>query len=238
MLMSTGLDKISKFYTQVLLESPKAQEARDYLLSRGFTEETLREFGVGFSPNARIDYIKHGYLTYSEVDFLINIQHLFRQSSNLCSDRFSGRVLFPVKKPNGQVSGFAARTITDELPKYLNSAESSVYKKAHVLFGLDLAKDHIYDSDRAIICEGYTDAMAFYQSGIKIAVAAGGTHATSHQLAQIARYTQNIYLAFDSDAAGDAVTQNTYRLIKEMGLNAGKIDIPRGKDPAEVLLNR
>lgn len=236
--MAAALNKIADFYTKILLESDFASEALQYIKSRGFTDETITNFGVGYSPSFNVNYIKNGYLTYTDVNNLVEYQHLFENSSQKFSDRFSGRLTFPVKKPNGVVSGFAARSINGDLPKYLNSAESSVYKKAHVLFGLNLAKDSIYLANKAIICEGYTDAMAFHQAGIKIAVACGGTHATSSQLAQIARYTNNIYLAFDADSAGDAVTNSTYNLLKSMGLKAGFINLPRGKDPADVLLSK
>jgi len=235
--MCHALDKISKLYTKVLLESPSAEQALGYVKDRGFTDDIITKFGIGYCPTSRVDYIKHEFLTYTDIDKLIDIKHLFKVGKNHHSDRFSGRLMFPVRNPIGSVIGFAARTVTGELPKYLNSSESEVYRKAHMLFGLDLAKESIYSANKAIICEGYTDAMAFHQCGITIAVACGGTHATKHQIAQIARYTNNIYLAFDSDTAGEAVTNNTYRLIKEMGLNVGKIDIPQGKDPAEVLLS-
>lgn len=236
--MGYPLNTIADFYNRVLVESDQGQTALEYLYSRGFTDSTINTYNVGFCPPIKIEYIKRKYLTYTELSTLIEYNHLFEGPGSRISDRFVDRITFPVCKPNGHVLGFAARTIKNELPKYLNSSESTVYKKARALYGLNVAKEFIYHEDRAIICEGYTDAMAFYQSGTKIAVACGGTHTTESQLAQIARFTRNIYLAFDSDSAGDSVTENTYSLAKNMGLRVGRIEIPAGKDPADVLLNK
>lgn len=231
-----ALDTITDFYHKVLLESPKGEAGKDYLVSRGFTEETIKQFGIGFAPKEPVNYVDNGFLTYTELEALVEFKHLFKSTRAKYTDKFAGRLMFPVKDANGIVKGFAARTITDELPKYLNSAESSAYRKSRSLFGLDLAKEAIYAADVAILCEGYTDAMAFHQTGSSMAVACGGTYATKHQLALIARYTSKIYLAFDADEAGDGVTQNTTTFAKEMGLKVGNINIPRGKDPADVLL--
>jgi len=234
----SALDSITEFYHQVLLDTPAGKVGLDYLLERGFNTDTISQFDVGFCPSGVVEYTKNGYITFSELEALLEFKHLFKGRSGKYLDKFSGRLMFPVKNSLGDVTGFAARTITNELPKYLNSAESSAYRKSRSLFGLDLAKDAIYDADRAIICEGYTDAMAFHQVGIKFAVACGGTYATKFQIAQIARYTSNIYLAFDADEAGDGVTQSTRGFAQEMGLKVGDIKIPRGKDPADVLLNQ
>jgi len=234
----SALDSITEFYHRVLLETPAGKSGLDNLIGRGFNEATIKQFDVGFCPSGIVDYTKNGYITFSELEALIDFKHMFKGRNGKYLDKFSGRLMFPVKNSLGEVTGFAARTITNELPKYLNSAESPAYRKSRSLFGLDLAKEAIYDADRAIICEGYTDAMAFHQVGVTIAVACGGTYATKFQLAQIARYTSNIYLAFDADEAGDGVTQNTRGFAQEMGLKVGDIEIPRGKDPADVLLNQ
>lgn len=234
----SALDSITAFYQKVLFESPQGSEALEYLRGRGFSDEIIQEYDVGFCPRIPVNYTKGGWLTYSELDALVEYKHLFKGQKSNYTDKFAGRIMFPVKNAVGQVTGFAARTITDELPKYLNSAESDAYRKSRILFGMDLAKEAIFDADKAILCEGYTDAMAFRQAGHTMAIACGGTYATKHQLAQIARYTSNIYLAFDADEAGDGVTENTRAFAKEMGLKVGNIKIPRGKDPADVLLKQ
>jgi DNA primase len=139
---------------------------------------------------------------------------------------------------SGATLGFAAREINGERPKYVNSAESSVYHKARCLYGLQIAAPYIYDADYAILCEGYTDAMAFHQVGKKMAVAAGGTYATDHQLALIGRYTNKVFLAFDADEAGDGVTNRTTATAKSMGFEVAYITMKRGEDPAEHLLGK
>lgn len=234
--MSKSLNRISDFYSKVLYESPLSQNALKYLIDRGFNESTLKAFGVGYSPNVVVDYLSIDALNYSDLSSLTEIGHLFQQKNKAYSDKFKGRITFPLKTSTGQVLGFAAREIDGSSPKYLNSQESSVYQKSRCLYGLQLAAQHIYSNDLAILCEGYTDAMAFHQVGYKSAVACGGTYATRQQLALIGRYTRNIYLSFDSDEAGDAVTSRTTDLAKAMGFRVGFLTIERGKDPAEVLL--
>lgn len=232
----TSLDNISSFYKKVLNESRLAEEARDYLLNRGFNHKTLDDFSVGYSPNSLIDYLKINALKYSDLSHLEEVKHLFKLDNGNYSDRFKGRITFPLTASSGTTLGFAARSLGDLLPKYLNSSESNVYSKSRCLFGLHLAYEHMYDNNYAILCEGYTDAMAFHQSGKKQAVACGGTYATNYQLAIIARYTKNIFLAFDADEAGDGVTAKTLTLATSMGFKVRLLSMERGKDPAETLL--
>jgi len=234
--VSRSLDKIAQFYQKVLFESPLGKDALDYLHSRRFTDETLREFEVGFCPDVVIDYLGLGALNYSDLINLVDLEHLFQQKNKAYSDRFHGRVMFPLKNTNGDTLGFAARSLGGAAQKYLNSAESEAYQKSRCLYGLQLAAKSIYEQDYAILGEGYTDAMAFRQVGKHNAVACGGTYATKQQLALIGRYTRNIYLAFDSDEAGDGVTLRTTDLAKSMGFRVGFLEIERGKDPAEALL--
>lgn len=234
--MSRYLNSISEFYQKVLLESPAGEPALKYLKGRGFTDETIRNFGVGFSPRTAVSYVTKGYLTYTELDTLVEVEHLFNSAQGVCADRFANRVTFPVTDSLGRVHGFAARAMSAVPQKYLNSAESRLYKKSEALFGFSLAFDSMYDKDRAIICEGYTDAMAFHQVGFTEAVAIGGTYASKTQLSKVARYTDNVYLAFDADDAGAEVTNRTVDLANSMGLNVKTLPIPEGKDPAEHLL--
>lgn len=229
------LNNISDFYNRVLFESPLGSEARGYLESRGFTDESLFLFSVGFSPPVNIDYIQIKALKYSDIAGLLDVKHLF-SNEKYYSDRFKGRITFPLIDTNGKVLGFAARSINGDLPKYLNSAESTVYSKSRCLFGLNIAAEHIFNSNYAILCEGYTDAIAFHQSGKPQAVACGGTYATAAQLSLIGRYTRNIILAFDADDAGDSVTSKTAQLASNMGFKIRYLEMERGKDPAEVLL--
>lgn len=231
-----ALNNISEFYSKVLHESHLATEALDYLLNRGFKKSTLVDFNVGYSPDILLDYIKLDALKYSDISKLEDIKHLFKLQNGLYSDRFKGRITFPLVNSANQTTGFAARSVNGDLPKYLNSSESHVYSKSRCLFGLQLAYPAMYDSNYAILCEGYTDAMAFHQSGKPQAVACGGTYATSHQLALIARYTKNLILAFDADDAGDGATSKTFNLARSMGFTVRLLQLKRGKDPAEALL--
>lgn len=230
-----ALSNIAEFYNRILFESSLGLEALSYLHSRGFTDESLKLFKVGFSPNAIVDYISASSLKYSDIAKLEDVKHLF-PSGKFYSDRFKGRITFPLMNTNNQTLGFAARDINGVLPKYLNSAESHIYSKSRCLFGLQLAAKSIFESNYAILCEGYTDAIAFHQKGKSQAVACGGTYATSSQLSLIGRYTTNILLAFDADDAGDSVTNKTTRLAVSMGFKIKHLQLERGKDPADVLL--
>jgi DNA primase len=236
--MTTPLDRVSSFYQRVLFESPLGKSALDYLYERGFTDETLKAYEVGFSPSAVVDYIAIKALSFSDLTKLEDIEHLFKLKNGSFQDKFSGRITFPLKTCSNRTLGFAAREIDGTLPKYLNSTESSEYHKARCLYGIQVATEAIFDSNYAILCEGYTDAMAFHQVGQTMAVACGGTHATQYQLALIGRYTMNLVLAFDADDAGDGVTDQTTALAKKMGFKVARLDTERGKDPAEVLLSK
>jgi len=236
--MSSSLDRVSQFYHKVLFESPLGKQAIEYLYERGFTRETLEYFEVGFSPDILIDYLSIEALSYSDLTNLEDIEHLFKLKSGAHADKFKGRITFPLKSVANRTLGFAAREINGEHPKYLNSTESSEYHKARCLYGLQLASDSIYDSNYAILCEGYTDAMAFHQIGKTMAIACGGTYATQHQLALIGRYTKNLALAFDADEAGDGVTDKTTALAKSMGFRVAHLETERGKDPAEAILSK
>ena len=234
----TSLDRISRFYQRVLFESPLGESALSYLHDRGFTDEILKGFEVGYSPEVIVDYVSIKALNYSDLNKLEDLEHLFPLKGGVYKDKFNGRITFPLKTVGGRTLGFAAREINGELPKYLNSTESSEYHKARCLYGIQLAAESIYDSNYAILCEGYTDAKAFHQVGKTMAVACGGTYATDHQLAIIARYTKNLALAFDADDAGDGVTDQTTILAKKMGFKVAHLETERGKDPAEVLLSK
>ena len=236
--MNKCLDHINAFYQLTLYTSPVGSPAINYLYARGFTDETIKKFSIGFSPNQLVDYRGMDVLRYSDLSSLEKLQHIFPTTAGQYIDKFKGRITFPLINTNDNTLGFAARSIKGELPKYLNSAESSVYHKAKCLFGLQLAAPHIYDHDYAILCEGYTDVMAFHQIGKQMAVAAGGTYATKHQLALIGRYTNNIFLAFDADDAGDGVTGRTTQAAKEMGFNIAHLTMGRGEDPAEHILGK
>src|SRR5690606_39273550 len=174
-----------------------------YFKERGFTEETIRKFDLGYSLDAwqafTDEALKQGY----------NIDYLEKTGLTIVKDdkrfdRFKGRVMFPIKSMSGRVLGFGGRILINDkkAAKYVNSPESEVYHKSNVLYGIFHAKQSIAKEDNCFLVEGYTDVIQFHQTGIKNVVASSGTALTPEQIRLVNRLTKNITVLFDGDAAG------------------------------------
>lgn len=224
------LEKVTSFYEENLQHS---QSGQDYLLEkRLFTEDTLRKFRIGYAP-AKPDLRPH--FTPAEIALLGELKHT-REGTPL--DRFSDRVTFPIMDDQGRPCGFSARSMAevDDAYKYINSGSSPVFKKGNFVFGLNLARESIWKANNVIVCEGFTDVMAFHQTGKTIAVGAMGTHFTQQQLILIGKYSMNLYLTFDADEAGDKATYESRLMAQKMGFKVGRIEIPQGLDPDDYLI--
>jgi DNA primase len=229
--MNTDLmQKVCDHYENQLWNTADGASARQYMLDRGFTEDTLREFGLGYAP------VEWNFeCEPEEMDFLAEIEHVYVSSKVV--DAFGSRIMFPIKDEQGRVRGFSGRLVgTDDGVKYKNSTESVIFKKSDSIFGISLAREAIFKVNKVIICEGFTDAMAFHQTGTKCAVAAMGVRFTERQLLTLARYTNRLYLSFDADKGGQGATARTEEKARKLGLSLGRISIPEGKDPADILL--
>ncbi len=241
----------AQYYHQLLLTSPEAQVPREYVKKRGLSEEIVQEFKLGFSPN-EWDGIKRHLKEpgYSEKD-LVDAGLLVQKESRTY-DRFRGRLMFPIMNSSGRVTGFGARALDDSQPKYLNSPESPIFSKSHILYGIDRAKEHIRQGEKVIIVEGYMDALAAHQNGFRNVVASMGTALTEAQVTMLKGLTTHICLALDPDAAGDAatlrgieicrqaLTQKTRQTPNWLGSSqsSARIDIvslPEGKDPDQLI---
>ncbi len=203
-----------------------------YFKERGFTEEIIKTFGLGYSPDTwdafTIQAIKKGYkLDYLEKTGLT----IVKEEKQF--DRFKGRVMFPIQSMSGRVLGFGGRILTNEkkAAKYLNSPESDIYHKSKVLYGIYHAKQAIAKEDNCYLVEGYTDVIQFYQTGIKNVVSSSGTALTPDQIRLISRLTKNITVLFDSDAAGMRASIRGIDLILEQGMNVKVCSFPEGEDP-------
>jgi len=206
-----------------------------YFKERGFTEETIDKFKLGYAKN---DW-EYFYKTAIESGY----QEQFLESSGLIKkspkgdrkfyDGFKGRVIFPIHNLSGRPLGFGARTLlTDKkVPKYLNSPESLIYNKSAVLYGIYFAKGEIIKEDNCYLVEGYTDVIQLYQSGIKNVVSSSGTALTQGQIKLIKRYTNNITLLYDGDAAGIRASFRGIDMILEEGMNVKMVTFPEGEDP-------
>ncbi|MGB0376583.1 MAG: DNA primase [Flavobacteriaceae bacterium] len=203
-----------------------------YFQERGFTDETIRKFGLGYSPetiNALSEAAKEA--SYN-LDFLEQCGLTIATESGPI-DRFRGRVIFPIKSMSGRVQGFGGRILGEnkKTAKYLNSPESDIYHKSKVLFGLFEAKKAIAKEDVCYLVEGYTDVIQLHQAGIEAVVSSSGTALTAQQIQMIRRLTKNIVVLFDGDDAGLRAALRGVDLILEAGLNVRVVRFPEGEDP-------
>lgn len=221
------------YYSSTLhtLEEGKAI-GKTYFKERGFTEETIKTFQLGYNPNSWDAFtgeaIKKGY----KLEFLEKTGLTIVKEEKQF-DRFKGRVMFPIFSLSGRTVGFGGRILSNDkkAAKYLNSPESLIYNKSKVLYGIYQAKQHIAKEDLCYLVEGYTDVIQFFQAGIKNVVSSSGTALTQDQIRLINRLTQNITVLFDGDAAGLRASLRGVDLILEQGMNVRICTFPEGEDP-------
>jgi len=243
-----AMEKSCQFFEKQILQTHLGNEAKGYLLGRGLTEESIKNFRVGFSPASRdglVQFLRS--LGYSPTEILktgLSIQPERNEygTQNSQYDRFRGRIMFPICDINGQVIGFGGRVffaknqaVDDKLAKYINTPQTMLYDKSRVLYGLDKAKLHIREKDSVVIVEGYTDAIMSHQAGAKNVVAVSGTALTTQQLDLLKRYSDNAITCFDMDTAGNSATARGIDLALNKGFNLKVITFPGGKDPAEII---
>lgn len=203
-----------------------------YFQERGFTDETIRKFGLGYSPETKNALSEAAKEASYNLDFLEQCGLTIATESGPI-DRFRGRVIFPIKSMSGRVQGFGGRILGEnkKTAKYLNSPESDIYHKSKVLFGLFEAKKAIAKEDVCYLVEGYTDVIQLHQAGIEAVVSSSGTALTAQQIQMIRRLTKNIVVLFDGDAAGLRAALRGVDLILEAGLNVRVVRFPEGEDP-------
>jgi DNA primase len=223
--------------------------ARDYLKARGFHREDAERFELGYAPNA------WDTLSLTLRDQGVRAEDLIATGMSVKNDRgglrdrFRGRLIFPIHDPGGDVIGFGGRVLPGldygdfEPPKYLNSAETPLYKKTKVLYGVPQARPDIVRAETVLICEGYTDVMALHQAGFGNAVATCGTAVGVDHLRSVARYAERVVFAFDGDAAGVKAAERAWEAAVELAENAGGgaslelrvLSLPEGQDPADAV---
>ncbi len=216
-----------------------------YFKERGFTEETIRKFGLGYGLDEWDAFTNHalenGYqLTFLEKTGLSIVKEdTSRPGQSRKFDRFKGRVLFPIHSLSGRVLGFGGRILSSDkkAAKYVNSPESEIYHKSKVLYGIYYAKQAIAKEDVCFLVEGYTDVIQLHQRGIHNVVASSGTALTAEQIRMINRLTSNITVLFDGDAAGLRASLRGIDLILEQGMNVRICTFPEGEDPDSFAKN-
>ena len=232
-LLAVNKEAATFFYYN--LRSPHGNVGMDYLKRRGLSDETTHKFGLGFAGKNGEELVKHlrakgfsddlikeaGLATYSEKRGLLS--------------QFWNRVMFPIQDSNHRVIGFGGRVMGDGEPKYLNSPETPIFDKRRNLYGLNFARTA--RSGNIILCEGYMDVIALHQAGFQQAVASLGTAFTAEQAALLKRYTDRVYLAYDSDGAGVKAALRGIGILREAGLSGRVIDMRPHKDPDEFIKN-
>jgi DNA primase len=235
------LELSSKYYYKILTESGQAKAAREYLIERGLTEETIEEWQIGCSPDSWDDLIiflkSKGY---NENEIFLAGMSVKKEGTNRFYNRFRGRIMFPVFDASGNVVAFSARVspekeAEEKMGKYINSPQTMIYDKSKILFGLDRAKLEIKKQDLAIIVEGQMDVITAHQHGFKNVIASSGTALTAEQVALLKRYSQNIALAFDMDEAGGLAAERGIAQAMQAEMNIKVIEIAGGKDPDECI---
>lgn len=204
-----------------------------YFRERGFHDRTIEKFELGYTLNEWDHLSKKAIgIGYSE-ELLEKAGLIVRKDGGRFYDRFRGRVIFPVHNLSGKVIAFGARILTKEKdqPKYINSPETEIYHKSHVLFGMFQAKNAIRKEDFCYIVEGYTDVISMHQAGIENVVASSGTAFTDHQVKLIRRFSENVTVLFDGDSAGIKAALRGIDLVLKGGLNVRVVLLPDGDDP-------
>jgi len=222
-------DVASEFFAYVLWDTPDGAPAREYLKSRGVAPETSRAFKLGFAP-ARPASLTAALRKRELLDAGRRLG-LVKEDASGAHDMFRARLMFPIRDVQGRVIGFGGRVLDDRLPKYINSPESPLYSKARNVYGIHEARQAIAKNDRAIVVEGYLDAIALWQAGFKETVASLGTSLTVDQLRLLGRHTRNVIACFDGDAAGRKASLRALEVFLSAGLLGRGIFIPTGFDP-------
>jgi DNA primase len=246
----------AQYFNHLLLRSEAARGARDYLARRSIAPETVESFQLGYAPDSWDALTRFlAERGYSAAE-LAAAGLVVEREDGRRYDRFRGRLTFPVRDQRGRVCGFGARALGDEQPKYLNTPQTAIFDKGGSLYAIDLARGAIREADRAVVVEGYVDALISHQSGVRCVVACLGTAITERQVAILKRLTKHLVLALDPDTAGDEATLRGLEVVKEVfdkkavpvptwrGLMRfeRKLDadirivtLPRGKDPDELI---
>ena len=216
------------------LSTPDGAQGVEYFQSRALAPKTIRHFGLGFAPDSWDKLTKHLKAKGFAEDDLIQARVAARGRKGGVYDVFRRRLMFPILDLRGNVIAFGGRKLPEqEGPKYINTADTPVYKKSSHVYALNFAKNHA--AQQIILCEGYMDVIALHQAGFQNAVAPLGTSFTAEQAKLLSRYTNEVVLTMDADSAGQKATERAISLLNETGLKVRVIRVPDGKDPDEFL---
>ncbi|MDR0675799.1 MAG: DNA primase [Elusimicrobiota bacterium] len=227
--------KIGEYYHKFLLKSKNAEDARKYLKTRDVDDETIKIFMLGYADNNYNNIYSHAIKDRLDIDVLEKLSLIKKDQNTKYYDFFRNRIIFPIKNVKGQIIAFGGRVLDDSLPKYINSAETEIFKKNSSLYALDIALQHIKAENKILILEGYMDVITLYSNGIKNSVATLGTALGENHLNLIRRYTQNIILIFDGDDAGIKASIRSTDLFLNSALFVKIVLLPDKLDPDEFI---
>ncbi|MCC7201323.1 MAG: DNA primase [Nitrospirae bacterium] len=222
----------AEYYHNILVKSKEGAAARAYLSERGILPETIERFNIGYSLNSwdrAFEYLGMKGITdgiMAEAGIVVQ-----KGKGEGYYDRFRGRVMLPILDTHKMIVGFGGRVMDNNTPKYLNSPETPLFSKRQLLYGLDIAQNYIRESGYAIIVEGYMDVIAAHQAGIQNVVGTLGTSLTGSHLKSLSRYTSEVTLTFDSDAAGISAARRSVELFLNSDMTAKVLLLPAGEDP-------
>lgn len=252
-------EEAATFFASVLLNGAAGEDGRRYVAERGLNRQTVERFTLGFAPESWDALLKHLVARGHSEQLLVEAGLLTERDDGRRYDRFRNRLIFPIRNRDSRIVGFGGRALGDGKPKYLNTAQTAVFDKSAVLYGIDLAKDAIRKSDTAVIVEGYVDAVMAHQVGHANVVASMGTALTEQQVGLLKRLTARIVLALDADAAGQAAMlrgidtmrgaldydevavvdpRQLVRFERKLNTEILVLALPEGKDPDEFLRAR
>ena len=236
------VNKLAAEFFQQMLFNEIGRPAREYMHKRGFNDEALKMFGIGYAPNAWEKLTQQAREKAVNLDVmalagLVNPRDSEKGKAGFY-DRFRHRVMFPIYNLSGSVVAFGGRRLVDDedSPKYMNSPETPIYHKGAVLYGLYQGREAVKTADRVIVVEGYLDLMRMHLCGFQNAVATSGTALTEQQARLILRYTKNVTLLFDSDTAGQSATLRGADILVENGLSVAVATLSAGDDPDSFLV--
>ncbi|WP_372652922.1 DNA primase, partial [Draconibacterium sp.] len=222
-----------KYFTRYLWEENEGRTiGLGYFRERSFRDDILKKFEVGFAPDGKTPFTEAAQKQGYKLDFLEKTGLTIKRDDWL-RDRFAGRVMFPIHNLAGRVIAFGGRILTNDkkTAKYLNSPESDIYHKSRVLYGIYQAKREMTRTDKCYLVEGYTDVMSLHQVGIENVVASSGTSLTPDQIRMVRRFTPNITIIYDGDAAGIKASLRGIDMVLEEGMNVKVLPLPDGEDP-------
>lgn len=233
-------EEASELFHQALLTSPEAEAARAYLAERGIDAGAIETFGIGYAPRAA-DYLQRAFARNVSSDLLAEAGLVTRDGEGRMRDRFRGRITFPIRDLSGRSVGFGARVMPGadaKMAKYLNTAETPVYRKGELLYNLDRAKGSITRSGEVFVVEGYTDVIALASAGVDTAVATCGTALSEVHLRLLSRFARRAVLTFDGDEAGARAAERAYAHHEEVPIQLSVLIVPDGLDPADFVRAR